>query len=77
MKTLFKMVSIGVLMFGASLVMAATFTLVSKEQDPAGYRYTYKYSCLSRAEGSFSVIAKNDEEVKKLAEAKARRVCEE
>lgn len=77
MKAVFKSVVIASLILSGA-ASAAVSSLVSKEVDKAGgFAYTYKYFCSRGNQGTFTLGAKTDEEAKKLAEVKAKRVCEE
>lgn len=65
------------LMMSAS-AFAATATFVKKEVAKNGQmQYFYKYFCSNGAEGMITVTSNNDDAAKKLADAKAKVVCEE
>jgi len=58
--------------------MAASISLVAKEPGvPSGLKYTYSYVCSNGTRGTLSVSSTTDNAAQKLAEDKARRVCEE
>ncbi|MGE0114193.1 MAG: hypothetical protein AB7T07_04835 [Steroidobacteraceae bacterium] len=79
MTTQFKTAIIAtVLSLAASHAMAASISLVTKETGSAGSsKYTYSYTCGNGTKGTISVSAATDNSAQKLAETKARRVCEE
>jgi len=71
------LLAVVLLMMSAS-VFAATATFVNKEVARNGQmQYFYKYFCSSGAEGMITVTASDDNAAKKLADTKAKVVCEE
>ena len=69
---------VAALVLTATVAFSASSSFVKKEPAASGsFTYFYKYSCANRAEGTITVVSKTDDEARKLAEVKARRVCEE
>lgn len=78
MKPILKLFVIAALILGGQFALAASSSFVGKQADKSGgFLYTYKYFCASSAQGTLTLNASSDEQAKKLADAKAKRICEE
>ncbi|MGC3979782.1 MAG: hypothetical protein QM808_00800 [Steroidobacteraceae bacterium] len=72
-----KVVVIATLSLLSSTAFSAVSSLVKKEAGAKEITYTYQYTCSNGKRGEFSVSAATDAEATKLADQKAKKVCEE
>jgi hypothetical protein len=59
-------------------VHAASATFVKKETNKQGKtEYIYKYTCSNNSQGQIAVVSDSDDKAYKMAQEKAKVVCEE